>query len=68
MLASNWVPELVDYAGGMDPLGEAGKHSGYLGVAGEILGGVGPLIRAALENGLTATCGDLSRIGLLSLP
>ena len=33
MLAGNWVPELVDYADGVDPLGEAGKHSGYLDIA-----------------------------------
>ena len=33
MLAGNWVPELVDYVGGVDPLGEAGKHSGYLDIA-----------------------------------
>ena len=33
MLAGNWVPELVDYAGDVDPLGEAGKHSGYLDIA-----------------------------------
>ena len=33
MFAGNWVPELVDYAGGMDPLGEAGKHSGDLDIA-----------------------------------
>ena len=29
MMAGNWVPELVECAGGMDPLGEAGAHSGY---------------------------------------
>ena len=33
MLAGNCVPELVDYAGGVDPLGEAGRHSGYLEMA-----------------------------------
>ena len=33
MLAGNWVPELVDYAGGVHLLGEAGKHSGYLDIA-----------------------------------
>ena len=32
MIAGNWVPELVDCAGGVDPLGEAGKHSGYLDI------------------------------------
>lgn len=30
MTAGNWVPELVELAGGTDPLGEAGKHSGYI--------------------------------------
>ena len=29
MMAGNWVPELVECAGGTDPLGEAGQHSGY---------------------------------------
>ena len=29
MMAGNWVPELVECAGGVDPLGEAGAHSGY---------------------------------------
>ena len=32
MMAGNWVPELVEIAGGMDPLGEAGKHSGYVDI------------------------------------
>ena len=32
MIASNWVPELVACAGGVDPLGEAGKHSGCLDI------------------------------------
>ncbi len=32
MIAGNWVPELVHCAGGVDPLGEAGKHSGYLDI------------------------------------
>ena len=30
MSAGNWTPELVERAGGLDPFGEAGKHSGYL--------------------------------------
>ena len=30
MMAGNWVPELVEIAGGTDPLGEAGKHSRYV--------------------------------------
>lgn len=30
MTAGNWAPELVDMAGGIDLLGEAGKHSGWL--------------------------------------
>lgn len=29
MLAENWVPELVEIAGGAVMLGEAGRHSGY---------------------------------------
>ena len=29
MIAGYWVPELVDRAGGIDLLGEAGRHSGY---------------------------------------
>jgi len=32
MMAGNWVPELVEIAGGIDPLGEAGKHSGYVDI------------------------------------
>ncbi len=32
MIAGNWVPELVEFAGGVDSLGEAGKHSGYLDI------------------------------------
>ena len=35
MMAANWVPELVDCAGGNNCFGEAGKHSGYLD-AGEL--------------------------------
>lgn len=30
MIAGNWVPELVELAGGRSVLGEAGKHSPYL--------------------------------------
>ncbi len=30
MMAGNWVPELVESAGGADPFGEPGKHSGYM--------------------------------------
>ena len=30
MGAGNWVPELVDLAGGKNLFGEAGKHTGYL--------------------------------------
>lgn len=30
MIAGNWVPELVEIAGGVAVLGEAGKHSPYL--------------------------------------
>lgn len=30
MAAGNWVPELVDLAGGIDPLGEAGRHSHWI--------------------------------------
>ena len=30
MMAANWVPELVDCAGGANRFGEPGKHSGYL--------------------------------------
>lgn len=30
MMAANWVPELVDCAGGANRFGAAGKHSGYL--------------------------------------
>ena len=33
MMAANWVPELVDCAGGANRFGEAGKHSGYLDAA-----------------------------------
>ncbi len=32
MIAGNWVPELVECAGGVDPLGEGGNHSGYLDI------------------------------------
>jgi iron complex transport system substrate-binding protein len=30
MVAGNWVPEMVDLAGGRDPLGAAGGHSAWL--------------------------------------
>ncbi len=30
MAAGNWVPELVEIAGGRDMLGTAGRHSGYM--------------------------------------
>lgn len=30
MIAANWVPELVDYAGGINLLSQPGSHSGYL--------------------------------------
>ena len=30
MIAANWVPELVDYAGGVSLLSKSGKHSAYL--------------------------------------
>ena len=33
MHAGNWVPELVDIAGGTNLFGETGKHSGYFEVA-----------------------------------
>lgn len=33
MTAGNWVPELVDIAGGANVFGEVGKHSGYLEVS-----------------------------------
>ena len=32
MMAGNWVPELVECAGGTDPLGEAGQHSGHMDI------------------------------------
>lgn len=35
MMAANWVPELVDCAGGENRFGEPGRHSGYLD-AGEL--------------------------------
>ena len=30
MAAGNWMPQLIELAGGMNLLGEPGKHSGYL--------------------------------------
>ena len=33
MTTGNWVPELVECAGGVDVLGTAGEHSGYLDIA-----------------------------------
>lgn len=33
MHAGNWMPELVEIAGGVVMIGEAGRHSGYLDVA-----------------------------------
>ena len=33
MYAANWVPELVDLAGGTAMTGEAGRHSGYMEMA-----------------------------------
>ena len=32
MHAGNWMPELVEIAGGVVMIGEAGRHSGYLDV------------------------------------
>ena len=32
MMAGNWVPELVECAGGVDRLGEAGQHSGHMDI------------------------------------
>ena len=32
MIVANWVPTLVDYAGGINLLSEPGSHSGYLSV------------------------------------
>lgn len=29
MIAGNWVPEMIDWAGGRQDLAEAGRHSGY---------------------------------------
>jgi iron complex transport system substrate-binding protein len=30
MVAGNWVPEILDIAGGIDVLGKPGEHSGYI--------------------------------------
>ena len=32
MAAANWVPELVEAAGGTNAIGKAGRHSTYLGL------------------------------------
>jgi iron complex transport system substrate-binding protein len=32
MAAANWVPELVEAAGGVNAVGEAGRHSTYMGL------------------------------------
>jgi iron complex transport system substrate-binding protein len=54
MSAGNWLPELVDMAGGVNLLGEPGKHSGYLTWT--------ELVMADPEVIIVAPCGfDLAR-------
>jgi len=54
MSAGNWMPELVEMAGGVDLLGEPGKHSGYLTWT--------ELVKADPEVIIVAPCGfDLAR-------
>jgi len=54
MAAGNWMPELVEMAGGVNLLGEPGKHSGYLTWA--------ELEKADPEVIVVAPCGfDLAR-------
>ncbi|MXY16828.1 MAG: cobalamin-binding protein [Acidobacteria bacterium] len=49
MMAANWVPELVDCAGGENRFGEAGKHSGYLDA--EVLFAADPDVIAVMPCG-----------------
>ena len=56
MAAGNWVPELVERAGGVDVLGKAGEHSGGLSI--EALAAADPDVIAIMP------CGwDIERAG-----
>ncbi len=61
MIAANWVPELVECAGGMNLFGVAGKHSDYLGI--EQLTAVDPDVLAVMPCGF-----DIERAGREMLP
>ena len=49
MAAGNWVPELVERAGGVDVLGKAGEHSGGLSI--EALAAADPNVIAVMPCG-----------------
>ncbi len=49
MAAGNWVPELVERAGGVDVLGKAGEHSGALAI--ETLAAADPDVIAVMPCG-----------------
>ena len=49
MVAGNWVPELVERAGGVDVLGKAGEHSGGLSI--EALAAADPDVIAVMPCG-----------------
>ena len=66
MLAGNWVPELVDYAGGVDPLREAGRHSGYLDMAALVA--ADPGVIAIMPSGFDIERGSREMPALVGRP
>ncbi|WP_419857148.1 cobalamin-binding protein [Candidatus Palauibacter irciniicola] len=66
MMAGNWVPELVEIAGGVDPLGEAGKHSGYVEI--ERLAETDPDVIAIMPCGFDIERGAREMAALVAHP
>ena len=62
MAAGNWVPELVDLAGGANVAGEAGKHSPWM--SWETLRGLDPEFMVVMPCGfdLARTCTEMSAL------
>ena len=60
MSAGNWVPELIDRAGGVNLFGEAGKHSGYLSI--DQLAAADPDVIAVMPCGfgIERTCREMA--------
>ena len=60
MAAGNWVPELVDVAGGVNLFGEPGHHSGYFGM--EQLAAADPDVIAIMPCGFSIdrACREMS--------